>query len=123
MSEVIKDKYWERKPYVVSEFKIDAKWVLRKYDDKNDPPKAWGSLRIVSHPNLPPGYLRAISILVTSRRPKTQEEIEDALNEYQMSEDELEVYSIDEHLETVKFEHEAPKRELEELFDVKIFQK
>lgn len=116
------DSYWERLPYVVSEFKIDARWILRKYDDPNDPPKAWGSLRIVSHPDLPPGHLKAVASFVTGRKPKTQEEIQKSIEEYQMEEIELEVYSVDDHVSTQDMEHVGTKREIEDLFGVKIFE-
>ena len=120
MSE-IKEKYWERRPYVASEFKIDARWIFREVDDPNDPPKAWGSLRIVSHPDLRPGYLKAYSSFVTSRRPKTEEEIEQTKDAYKMEDIELEVYSVDEHITTQDFELIDTKRNLEERFGVTIF--
>lgn len=115
-------RYWERRHGFTSEFQIDARWILHEENDPHDPPKAWGSLRIVSFPNLRPGYLKAIATFVTARRPKTQKEIEQTIEDYQMEETELEVYSIDEHVTTQIMEHEAPKRDLEELFNVKIFQ-
>lgn len=116
-----KERYWERKHGFISEFDIDARWILRESGDNNDPPKAWGSLRMVSHPNLRPGYLKAYVEFVTSRRPRTEEEMKNAIEQYDMDETELEVYSVDEHIITEKMIHEAPKRELEDIFGVKIF--
>ena len=110
-------RYWDRVIGFSSENKVDARWVLR--DPKDD--KSHGSLRIVSHPDLKPGYLRAFCSFVISRRPKTPEEIAKSVEDYQMEEIELEVYSVDEHIETNKIEYEAPLRELEEKFQVKVF--
>lgn len=116
-----KKRYWERKHGFLSEFDIDARWILREQDDNNDPPKAWGSLRIVSHPDLKPGYLKAYVQFITSRRPRTEDEMKKAIEEYDMDIKELEVYSVDEHVTVDKIIHEAPKRQLEEIFDIKIF--
>jgi len=111
-------RYWERIRGYVTENKIDARWILR--DESDD--RAHGSLRIVSHPDLRPGYLRSFCYFVTARRPKTQEEIEQSVEEYQMDENELEVYSVNEHITTQKIEHEAPLRELEQRYGVKVFE-
>jgi hypothetical protein len=116
------DRYWERKHGFISEHTIDARWVLREYDDPNDPPKAWGSLRIVSHPDLPAGYLRAVAEFVTSRKPKTQLEIEQAKEDYQMDDLDLEVYSVDEHITTQSISTEDTKQNIEKQFGVKIFE-
>ncbi len=110
-------RYWDRVRGFFTENRVDARWVLR---DPNDD-KAHGSLRIVSHPDLKPGYLRAFCSFVVSRRPKTSEEIEQSIEDYQMDEIELEVYSVKEHTKTNKIEYEAPLQELEERFGVKIF--
>jgi hypothetical protein len=111
-------RQWERVRGFTSENKIDARWILREPGDD----RAHGSLRIVSHPDLKPGYLRAFCSFVTSRKPKTQKEIEESIEEYQMDETELEVYSVHEHIKTNKIEYEAPLRELEERFQVKVFE-
>ena len=111
-------RYWERVIGFISENEIDARWILREEGDH----RAHGSLRIVSHPDLRPGYLRSFCYFVTSRRPKTKEEIEKSVEEYQMDLTELEVYSVNEFIETKKIEHEAPLRELEQRYGVKIFQ-
>jgi hypothetical protein len=112
-------RYWDRIDGYVSEHKIDARWILRSPDDD----LAHGSLRIVNHPDLPAGHLRAMSSFVTSRRPKTQEEIEQSVEDYQMNPDELEIYSVNEHITTKDNIIEMRSFELEELFGVKIFKK
>lgn len=109
--------YWEKVFGYVSENQVDARWILRYPNDS----RAHGSLRIVSHPDLKPGYLRAYSTFVTSRRPKTREEIEKAVEEYKMQETELEIYSIDEHIETLERVLEDRYQELEKIFNVKVF--
>lgn len=109
--------FWERVFGYVTENRIDARWILRYPNDT----RAHGSLRIVSHPDLKPGYLRAYSSFVTSRRPKTKKEIEQTVKEYQMQETELEIYSIDEHIETFDRVIEDRYQELEKIFNVKIF--
>lgn len=113
--------YWERlRGYVQDvELRVDARWVLR--DEETDKP--YGSLRIVSHPDLAPGYLRAIFTYITDIREKTDEEKLQTIEDYQMKIDELEVYSIHDEINTEKKTYEAPFNELEELFDVKIFKK
>ena len=116
MSEVIQ-RYWERVRGFSSENKIDARWILREDGDS----RAFGSLRIVSHPDLKPGYLRSFCSFVTSRKPKTPEEIAQSVKDYQMEEIELEVYSVDEKIKTQIIEYEAPFQELEEKFGVNIF--
>lgn len=114
-------RYWERLIGYASEHPIDSRYILR---DPNDD-KAWGSLRVIGYDPkmgvLPPGYLRAYASFVTSRRPKTEQEILNSINEYQMESIELEVYSVDEHVVTDEMVHEAPKREIEEIFGIKIF--
>jgi len=110
-------RYWERVKGYMTENEVDARWILRQEDDD----RAWGSLRIVSHPDLRPGYLRSFCSFVTSRRPKTPEEIAQSVEEYQMEEVELEVYSVNEHTVTQQIEHEAPLRELEDRYGVKVF--
>lgn len=122
MSNEISDKrYWERIHGYISEHPIDARYILR--DPNNE--KAWGSLRVIGYDPrqgiLPPGYVRAHASFVTSRRPKTQEEIDQTIEDYQMEVIELEVYSVDEHVETSDIQTEAPKREIEETFGIKIF--
>jgi len=123
MSSNTNDKYWERLHGFISEHPIDARYILR--DPDND--KAWGSLRVIGYDPkmgiLPPGYLKAFASFVTSRRPKTEEEIQQSLDEYQMESIELEVYSVDEHVETKELTYEAPKREIEEMYNIKIFRK
>ena len=57
----LNDTYWDRLVGYVTELRVDARWVLRGLTDK----KSYGSLRIVSHPDLPPGQLRAYFTYVT----------------------------------------------------------
>lgn len=109
---------WERIRGFLTENDIDARWILRKEKDN----RAFGSLRVVSHPDLKPGYLRAFWTIVTKRRPKTDEEILAALDEYQMEQIELELYSVNEHIETEIKIIEQPMREIEKLFNIKIFE-
>jgi hypothetical protein len=111
--------YWDRLKGYVTELRVDARWILRKNDDD----KPYGSLRIVSHPDLAPGYLRAIFTYVTSIRKKNKEEKMKTIEDYQMELIELEVYSIGEDIKTESKTYEAPYKELEELFGVKVFEK
>lgn len=109
--------YWDRVTGYLTELRVDARWVLRGNDDD----KPYGSLRIVSHPDLRPGYLRAIFTYVTSILPKNFEEILMTVEDYHISEIELEVYSIEDKIDTDIKTYEAPFKELEELFGVEIF--
>jgi len=110
--------YWKRIRGFISENDIDARWILRKHTDN----KAHGSLRIVSHPDLKAGYLRAFWTLVTKRKPKTEKEILETVEELQMDIKEIELYSVNEHIETTSRIIEEPLRKLEELFSVDIFE-
>ncbi len=113
----LNNTYWDRLNGYVTELRVDARWVLRNKD--NDKP--YGSLRIVSHPDLKPGYLRAYFTYVTSIKKKTKEEKLKAIEDYQMELVELEVYSINEDVKTEQDKYEEPFKELEEMFGVKIF--
>lgn len=108
---------WDRLRGFVTELKVDARWVLR--ENGTDTPL--GSLRIASHPDLPPGHLRGIFTYMTSVREKSKEEKLKTIEDYQMEIEELEVYSVHDEIKTDMVEHKAPYRELEELFGVKIF--
>lgn len=114
----LENTYWDRIKGYITELKIDARWVLR--DSESDKP--YGSLRIASHPDLPPGHLRSIFIFVCSTKPKSEQDIIQTIEDYHIDVTELEVYSIDEDVETETKIYEAPMRELEELFQVKIFE-
>ena len=111
--------YWERIRGYPTEHQIDARWKLRMYDSE----RTYGSLRIVSHPDLPPGQLRAHFIYVTDIKKKDDSEIMQTVEDYQMKEEELEVYSVDENVETEKEIIIDYKNKLEEIFNVKIFEK
>jgi hypothetical protein len=114
----LNNTYWDRLKGYATELRVDARWILRNNDTK----KPYGSLRIASHPDLPPGYLRAIFTYVTKIRPKTQEEKNKAIEDYQMKITELEVYSINDDIKTENKTYEAPYKELEGMFSVKIFE-
>lgn len=115
----LNNTFWDRTKGYPTEFRVDARWVLRQ----NKTEKPLGSLRIVSHPDLPPGYLRAYFYFISSIRPKSKNEIIKTIEDYQMDAKELEVYSIDDEIKTELITHEASIKELEELFNVKIFEK
>ena len=114
----LNNTYWDRVRGFVSEFRVDARWILRN-DDNHKP---YGSLRIASHPDLPPGYLRAIFTYVLKIRPKTLQEKIKTTEDYEMEITELEVYSINEEIKTESKTYEAPYKELETMFGVKIFE-
>lgn len=110
--------YWDRLRGFVTELRVDARWVLRNEEDD----KPYGSLRIVSHPDLHPGFLRSIFIYVTSLEQKDDIEIMKATEDFQMDVTELEVYSVDEDIKTESKTYEAPYKELEDMYGVKIFE-
>ena len=114
----LNDSYWDRLRGFVSEHRVDARWVLRENETDNP----LGSLRIVSHPDLPPGHLRAVFIFMTSIREKTKAEKLQTTEDYQMEMEELEVYSVHDDIKTDTEKIEAPYKELEEMFDVKVFE-
>ena len=114
----LNDSYWDRLRGFVSEHRVDARWVLRENETENP----LGSLRIVSHPDLPPGHLRAMFIFMTSIREKTKSEKLQTTEDYQMEMEELEVYSVHDDIQTDTQKIEAPYKELEEMFDVKVFE-
>jgi len=109
--------YWKRLKGYVTELRVDSRWILRNKDDD----KPYGSLRIVSHPDLRAGHLRAIFIYVTTIIAKTKEDILKTVEDYQINISELEVYSIDDNIGTETQTIEAPFKELEKMFNVKIF--
>jgi hypothetical protein len=115
----LNNTYWDRLQGYVSELRIDARWILRKNDDD----RSYGSLRIVSHPDLPYGHLRAIFTYVIKIRPKTKAEKMQSTEDYQMEITELEVYSVGDDIKTETQTYTAPFKELEEMFGVKIFKK
>ena len=113
----LENTYWDRVRGFVTELKLDARWVLREIGSE----KPFGSLRIVSHPDLPPGNLRAVFNYVTNIKPKSNAAKMQATEDYQMEETELEVYSVDEEIKTENETVIAPYKELEEIFNVKVF--
>ena len=114
----IDNTYWDRVRGFVSELRVDARWILRGEDDN----KPYGSLRIVSHPDIPPGHLRAFFTYVTSINPKNKKEKLQTIEDYQINVMEMEVYSIDSDINTETKEYQASLKELQELFGVKIFE-
>jgi len=115
----LNNTHWDRLRGYVTELRVDARWILRE----NETDKPFGSLRIVSHPDLPPGHLRAFFTYVTSIRKKSKQEKIRTIEDYQMESTELEVYSVGDDIKTEDLKHEAPFKELEEMFGVKIFEK
>jgi hypothetical protein len=115
----LNNTHWDRLRGFVSELRVDARWILREIDTE----KPYGSLRIVSHPDLPPGQLRAVFTYVLSIRKKDKQEKLRALEDYQMEATELEVYSVSEDIKTETKTYEAPYKELENMFGVKVFEK
>lgn len=111
--------YWDRIRGYVSEMRVDSRWILR--DEENDKP--YGSLRIVSHPDLPPGHLRSIFYYVINKKKKSDYEILQTIEDYQLEMTDLEIFSVDENIETEKDIYEAPLRELEDLYGIKVFGK
>lgn len=119
MAEIsIDNTIWERVRGFVSELRVDARWIMRGIEDN----KSYGSLRIVSHPDLPPGYLRAIFTYITSMNPKNNLQKQQIIEDYQISPMDMEVYSVDSDIVTETKIHEAPLYELQLLFKVKIFE-
>lgn len=110
---------WVRKYGHISEHAIDARWVL--YHPNDERPQ--GSLRIVSHPDLRPGHLKSYITLITSRRPKTEQELTQDVSDFGLSREEFEAYSIDEHITAWNNEVTGRMIELEALYGVKIFEK
>jgi len=115
----LNDTYWDRLRGYVTELRVDARWVLRQNDTK----KPLGSLRIVSHPDLPPGQLRAHFTYVTSIKQKTKEQKLKAIEDYQMEVIELEVYSINDEIKTETQTYVALFKELQDMFGIDIFEK
>jgi hypothetical protein len=114
----LKDTYWEKITGFPTELRVDKRWKLRMEGSE----RTFGSLRIVSHPDLPPGQLRAFFTYVTEIKEKSATEIMQSIEDYQMKKEELEVYSVNENIETEKEIFEDYKNKLEELFNVKIFE-
>lgn len=113
----LNNTYWDRLRGFVSEHRVDVRWILKE----NETEKPLGSLRIVSHPDLNPGFLRAMFTYMISIREKTKEEKLQTIEDYQMEIEELEVYSIHDEIKTETQKIEAPYQDLEEMFDLKIF--
>jgi hypothetical protein len=113
----LNNTYWDRLKGYVTELRVDARWILRQVVSE----KPLGSLRVVSHPDLPPGHLRAFFTYVISIRKKTKEEKIKTIEDYQMEINELEVYSISDDIKTENIIYEASFKDLEDIFGVKIF--
>ena len=115
----LNNTYWYRVRGFLSELKIDARWILLE----NGTDKPVGQLRIGSFPDVRPGYLRAHFTYVTTIEEKTESEKLQSAEDYDVSVDELEIYSIDDRIETSQQTFELPLRELEEMFGIKVFGK
>lgn len=114
----LNNTYWDRLRGFVTELRVDARWVLR--ENGTDTPL--GSLRIVSHPDLPPGHLRAHFTYMTGIRKKSYDEKLQATEDYQMDIAELEVYSVHDDIKTETKQFENTFKAIEEMFDIKIFE-
>ena len=110
--------FWERIRGYYTENKPDARWKLRKVGDN----RCWGGLRIVGHPDLNPGELRAVYSVVDEIKPKSKEDVIKTIEDYQMEITELEVFSVDEDRVVTTTEYVDQMRNLQELFGVKIFE-
>jgi hypothetical protein len=115
----LNNTYWEKLSGFPTEHRVDARWILKQTQSQ----KPCGSLRVVSHPDLPPGHLRAVFTYMVTVRNKSREEKIQTVEDYQVDHDELEVYSISEDIKTDQTKLEAPLSEIEETFGVKIFNK
>ena len=113
----LENTYWERVRGYVTELRVDSRWILKKEGDD----RSYGSLRIVSHPDLKPGYLRAIFTYVTSTRVKSYSEKIKTTEDYLIELGELEAYSIDDDIQTKTDIIEDTNKNLSALFAVKIF--
>lgn len=111
------DSYWDKVTGYFTELRIDSRWILR--DIKNNKPL--GSLRIVSHPDLQPGYLRAMISVIDSVKLKNNIDIIKFIEDYKVDEKDLEIYSIDREFNVINNTVEAPLKEIEKMFNVKIF--
>lgn len=114
----LNNTFWDRLKGYVTENRVDARWILRDKDTE----KPYGSLRIVSHPDLPPGHLRAFFTYVTSIKMKSKEEKLKTIEDYQIEITELEVYSLNDDIKSENKQYEAPYKELEEMFGIKVFE-
>lgn len=113
----LENTYWERVRGYVTELRVDSRWILKKEGDD----RSYGSLRIVSHPDLKPGYLRAIFTYVVSTRVKSYSEKIKTTEDYLIELGELEAYSIDDDIQTKTDIIEDTNKNLSALFAVKIF--
>jgi hypothetical protein len=114
----LNNTFFDRLRGYVTELRVDSRWLLRQ----NNTEKPLGSLRIVSHPDLKAGYLRAFFTYVTSIRKKSKEEKLKAIEDYQIEITEMEVYSISDEIKTETEIFEKPFKELEMLFGIKVFE-
>lgn len=108
--------YWEKQNGFASEFRIDARWLLKKEGCD----VIQGSLRIVSHPDLRPGYFRAYISLVKNISERKRSEILKMIEDNKMSELELEVYSVKDDFDVDNQVIEDTLKNLENMFTVKV---
>lgn len=112
----LSDYYFERIHGYFTDLRVDSRWILR--NSKNNQP--YGSLRIVSHPDLKPGYLRAIFSYVTSIKKKTDNEVIRNIQDNLIDLADIETIDLENHIDTETKIIELTFRELSELFGVKI---
>ncbi len=113
----MEDLYWEEYDDFISENRVDKRWILRSHNDDG----SYGSLRIVSHPDLRPGYLRCIYTQLESVRERSKVEMMRVIADYHMNNEELEVFNIKNDTTFSTTEMEAPYKDLEEIFKVEVF--
>ncbi len=118
---------WVKRMGYVSEHDVDVRWVLYYPND----PRPHGGLRIASLPGLPPGHLQSFIHIITKRWPKNPEELKaEGVDKYGIkypiygiTQEEMEIYSLDENFESWENQTLGTIRELEKLYGVKIFNK
>jgi hypothetical protein len=122
----VEQAHWVRRYGYITESDIDVRWVLFRDND----PRPHGGLRIVSHPDLQPGYLRSYISIITKRWPKTKEELAAEITDkmglkypvYGLTPEEMETYNLDENFETWENSVVGSKRELEKIYGIKVFE-
>ena len=110
--------YWEKLKGFFTENQIDSRYLLKDKESN----QGYGSLRIVSHPDCPPGHLRSIFTYITNIEKKSPEEILQTIEDNQMDDVDLEMFSISNSIKTKTINIEDTKKNLENMYGVKILQ-
>lgn len=110
--------YFDRVRGYYTDLRVDSRWILRNINNDD----SYGSLRIVSHPDLKPGYLRAIFTYITSIKKKSDSEIIKDVEDNLIELADIENIDVENHIKTETKIIELTQRELSELFGVKIFE-